>query len=341
MNKTTSIVIAPLFLLLIVGFIAAIVILLYMALYKRNINKALKENNGKHVPLPDAPSIIPIILIAILIFNTFSLNSQLDELQSNMDSFRINVEHDINNLQNTIEDLSTMIQNENSLISSYDYKPVNLNTDDMTVDLKFNIALKSFTDSTNVSISINDKVAKLEKSLSGKYTGSITVSIFNTTPDAIALISNGETTLSESLYDIYVDDLWREVLPAMKVAYEGSPIYKKGKIYLNDEIIINLFNNNLHYFTDAYVEIFADNKSVKTIDIDYSKDQSEYQIEMDEKIDVANSDSIIDIYVIGKDSAGLTHKYFVFSGNEYNYTTCIDCEELYDSEGNKLTHYIE
>ena len=41
MNNAIGIVVAPLFLLLIAAVITVIVVIIYMAVYKRNINKAL------------------------------------------------------------------------------------------------------------------------------------------------------------------------------------------------------------------------------------------------------------------------------------------------------------
>ena len=76
MNNAIGIVVAPLFLLLIAAVITVIVVIIYMAVYKRNINKALQENNGKHVSLPDAPSVIAIILIVVLFFNIFFASKQ-------------------------------------------------------------------------------------------------------------------------------------------------------------------------------------------------------------------------------------------------------------------------
>ena len=161
---STGIAIAPIFLLLIAGFVAVIAFIIYMALYKRNINKALQENNGKHVSLPDAPSVIAIILIVVLFFNIFSLNSQLGELQHNMNTFRVNLEHDMSNLEDTISELNNLIENSNSLISSYDYETINFNSDKLTVDLKFMLTLKNFTDKTTVSVSIGDNTVKLDES---------------------------------------------------------------------------------------------------------------------------------------------------------------------------------
>lgn len=340
MNNTIGIVVAPLLLLLIAAVITIIVVIIYMAVYKRNINKALQENNGKHVSLPDAPSVISIILIVVLFFNIFSINSKLNELQDNMDTFRINTEHHISELNDTIDELKASIKNSNSLISYYYYEYENFNADKMTVDVKFEVVLKSFTDKTNVAIGLGEKEVKLEKALSGKYTGTATIGLFDTITEAIALISNDNSTQSENLDDIYLVDTWRDVLPSMKATFDGSPTYKNKQLRIKDDIFISLLNTESHKFTDAYIEIFADGKSSKTVDIDFSEKQTEYEFTLNEKIDVAGSDSEITIYVIAKDSAGLTHKYILFSGNEYGYATYIDGEDLYDKDGKRLTENI-
>lgn len=336
---STGIAIAPIFLLLIAGFVAVIAFIIYMALYKRNINKALQENNGKHVSLPDAPSVIAIILIVILFFNIFSLNTQLSELQHNMNSFRSNVEHNINNLENTISELHSIIEKSNSLISSYDYETFNFNTEELTVDLKFMLTLKNFTDKTTVSVGIGDNTVKLDKSSVGKYTGTMNISIFNNQTEVTAFISDGNTTQTEILEDIYVDYLWMEHLPSIDAKYDDvSLTYQEGKISFDDYLYIYLNNPDKHRFTDLYIEIFVDNKSAKKIDVGYSNLKEDYELKIKDSIDVYNEESMIDIYVIGTDSAGITHKCIAYSGNSYSIIGYADNEVLYDSNGTRLTN---
>ena len=340
MATASGIVVAPFLLLLVAAVSAVVIFVIYLIVYNININKALKENNGKHISLPDVQSIVAIILIVILFFNIFSLKSQLTELQNNMDTFRNNTERRISDLQDTVSDLYNVIEKENSLISSYEYGTINFDTEKMTVDVKFSLTLKNFNDKTTVSVSIGDKTANLDKTSAGNYAGTLNMSIFNNVSEATAFISDGATTQSEVLSDVYLDYMWMKHLPSIDADYYGDITFKDGKVSLSDALNIFLSNPDKHRFTDLYVEIFVDNKSVKKVDIDYSNLQEEYNIKLEDSIEVTSSESMIDIYVIGTDSAGITHKCIAFSGNYYSSVAYDSAEVLYDSNGNRLTEDI-
>ena len=255
-----------------------------------------------------------------------------------MNTFRVNLEHDMSNLEDTISELNNLIENSNSLISSYDYETINFNSDKLTVDLKFMLTLKNFTDKTTVSVSIGDNTVKLDKSAAGKYTGTMNISVFNSEPEVTAFISDGNTTQSEILNDIYVDYLWMEHLPSIDAKYDDVGLtYQEGKVSFDDYLYIYLNNPDKHRFTDLYAEIFVDNKSVKKINIGYSNLKEEYDIKIKDSIDVYNEESMIDIYVIGTDSAGITHKCLAYSGNSYSIIGYDNTEVLYDSNGTRLT----
>ncbi len=338
-----KIAIAPFFLLIIIGLIVG-VFLIYFMLYKKNVNKALQENNGKHIALPDVNSMASRILIIILFIVLFSTKSQIGSLESNMDTLYsglynriISLEATVNEMRDTLEQL----KQSGNLVSNYDYSFENFNVDDMTADLKLEVALKSFNKNTSVAISLDDNVVELKKAPSGKFKGSLTISIFDIVENVTALISDGETTESVALSDIYMDSIWMEFLPSINSKFMGDPTYKDKKLYCKDDMYIYLSNTDTLYFTDVYIEIFADNKYVKTIDIDYSKEQTEYEFTIDEVIDVSDYNSMLDVYIIGKDNAGLTHKYISYSGNESSSVAYGMSEEIYDSKGNKLISYYE
>ncbi|MBE5927125.1 MAG: hypothetical protein E7270_09215 [Lachnospiraceae bacterium] len=337
----SQIVVAPILLLLIAAVSAVVLFVIYLIVYRININKALKENNGKHIALPDVQSIVAIILILILFFNIFSLKSQLTELQNNMDTFRSNTSQKISNLQDTVNDLYNLTKKENSLISNYEFETLNFNTEKMTVDIKFMITLKNFNDKTTVSVSIGDKTIKLNNSSTGIFSGTINISIFDNITDATVFISDGTTTQSEILSDVNLEYIWMKHIPSIDADFYSDLTYKNDKVYFNDNILYIFLNNpDKHRFTDLYVEIFVDNKSLKKIDIDYSNLKEDYEVKFKDPVEVPNSDSIIDIYVMGTDSAGITHKYIVFSGNEYSSVVYDSSEVLYDSDGSRLTEDI-
>lgn len=154
---------------------------------------------------------------------------------------------------------------------------------------------------------------------------------------------------NERLYQLYslldpqtsADYLWMDFLPCMKCMFPAYYTYKNDKLCLNEKLDISLNNLDDYYFTDIYIEIFEDNRFIKRVDVDYSKNTSEYTVPINETISMNSNNSTVNIYVIGKDNIGLTHKYIVWSANESGYTTFDINEEIFDNNGNQLTHNLD
>lgn len=339
------VVVAPLFLLIFILMIVGVFVLIYLALYRYNLNKALKENNGKHVALPDVRSAISAILIIILFFNIFSLNSQVNDLENEISNLNRNFDSEISNLQNAINELNNKLddmEKANSLIPNYSYKVDNFNTNDMTANLILELIPKSYTKDTKISVNINNKDVELQDK-GGKYAGSIKVNIFDKFEEdtLIATISNGNVMETCELTDFYVEPLWKYVLPSISAKAPVDFTSSKDKLNIEGDIYVGLYSTDSYKFTDAYMDILVNNKSVKNIDMKFSENEMDYYWYLDESVEIASTNDIVDVCVIATDSAGYTHKYTLVSWQDDGYAIYEDGEEIFDKNGNKLAGELE
>lgn len=332
------ILLAPLILLLI-SLAVATIFVIYSLLYKRRINRALNENNPKHSALPDMRTALSATIIVILLVNIFSLNAQIDNLNDEIVDLNNKMDRNMYLLNQNVNDASSKLDefiNDNKLISSFNFNVKDTNPDDIMAEIDFELALKTFSEDTEVSIVINNNVAKLSKNTTGKYTGTLNMNMFEEITNVSALISEAGTTTTENIYDIDLECLWPHILPSMDVKCDPDFIYEENNIHLEfvDGGYIYMYTTD-NYFTDAYVEVLIDSVSVKKIPINPSKDISDYTVSLNESFKT-EPDSTVEIYAVATDNLGYTHKTLTFSCNESSITAILDNEVIYDSTGKKI-----
>ena len=332
------ILLAPLILLLI-SLAVATIFVIYSLLYKRRINRSLNENNPKHSALPDMRTALSATIIVILLVNIFSLNAQIDNLNDEIVDLNNKMDRNMYLLNQNVNDANSKLDefiNDNKLISSFNFNVKDTNPDDIMAEIDFELSLKTFSENTEVSIVINNNVAKLTKNTAGKYTGNFSMNMFEEINNVSALITEDNTTTRENIYNIDLECLWKYVLPSMDVICNPDYEYEKDTIHLQfvdgGYIYMNTTDN---YFTDAYVEILIDNVSVKKISINPSKNISDYTVNLDESFKT-EPDSTVEIYVIATDNLGYTHKTLTFSCDESSQTALFDYEEIFDNTGKKV-----
>lgn len=334
-----SVILAPILFLILISIIICIIFIVYSILYKRRINRALNESNTKHTSLPDMRTALSATIIVILLLNVFSLNTQIDNLNDEIIELTKKIDRNLSllnqNVNDTRDNLNELINN-NKLISAYDFKIKDTNPEDTTAEIDFEVILKTFSEDTEVSIAINNDVAKLTKSSTGKYTGTLNMNMFEEITNVSALISEAGTTTTENIYDIDLECLWPHILPSMDVKCDPDFIYEENNIHLEfvDGGYIYMYTTD-NYFTDAYVEVLIDSVSVKKIPINPSKDISDYTVSLNESFKT-DSDSTVEIYVVATDNLGYTHKTLTFSCNESSVTAILDNEVIYDNTGKKI-----
>lgn len=332
----------------LIFLIAAIVGGIYMIMYRRKINKALNENNGRHVNMPDGRSVIIVILAVVLFFGVYRTKYLVEQLEDNMNSTMIWMKYDIiEEFEQEISQLESQInelKNLNKLVSEYNFNIEKFNIKKGVVTYKLEVILKSVSDDTKVSVSIDESNIELTRDSSGKFVGNIDVNMFKFVQvEPNIFITQGGITTSESFGLVSLGEAWKEYFPTIiaKTPYEWK--YSNKKIDLDGKLEVYLEEGTEGKFVDAYLEIDLAGYDTKKVDIGFKDGQIGYSVPLEEYLPEVHPLSILDVYVVAVDSLGYTHKALVSTWREevwipYDvYKEVEMAEQIFDKEGNLLT----
>lgn len=321
---------------------------IYMIIYQRRLNNALKKNNGKHTDMPDARSVIIVILAIVLFFGVYRTKYLVEELENNMNStIYWSKNYIIEELEQEISRLEYQIQelkNASKLVSYYNFDIVNSDIEKGVVTYKLEVILKSISDDTKVSVSIDDLSIELTRDSQGKFTGNVDVNMYEYAQvDVNVFVTQGGITTCETLGLVSLGEAWKQYLPtiAAKAPYEWE--YSKKKIKLNEKLEMYFEDGTAGKFVDAYLEICLAGYDTEKVDIDFIDGQTAYSVSLEEYLPEVHPLSKLDVYVVGVDSLGYTHKALVSSWREevwipYDVYEEIEMgEKIYDKDGNLLT----
>ena len=141
--------------------VAAIIGGIYMLIYRRNLNKALKQNNGRHVSLPDVRSIAIFLLVALLFFGIFSTKSTIIKMQEEMNDEFMFLHDRINHLESnsySIERKLNELLEANRVVDTVNYSVESYDLDNKKVTYSIEVTLKENNANTNVFLTVKDKV---------------------------------------------------------------------------------------------------------------------------------------------------------------------------------------
>lgn len=325
-------------------FIAIIIGGIYMLIYDRKINKALRENNGKHISMPDVRSVIIFILVVVLFYGVYSTKNKTEFIYDEMIGEFRSLEYDMNALRNNMSAISQELyelKNANKNVQSFSYDVASCDAENVKVTYNLEIILKQYSQSTKVSLNINDKVVELNGDLSGKYTGQFTVSMFEAIygPITVSIDNDGMVT-NEEVDNIFPNNGWKEYIPtlyAMPVfGYEYD--YDKNTITLDNNLELGVINVGESHFTDLYLEIAVKGEEVKKVEVGYDPNKNDYSIDLDNYLPKLYPASQMIIHLVGEDSLGYTHKLLVHVWMDERWVSFEDIEDIYDKDGNPLTY---
>ncbi len=321
--------------------IVGIIFCIYFVLYKITINKALNEENGRHIRMPSigsmGSSLLTICLIIFLIANYVKLSN----LQDDIYNLEQNCLNKISLLQTNITTLEDEIEDANSLIQSFESSIKDFDLDKHTLELSFEVIPKNHNDDTKISLTLNSYIVDLEKNTSNKFTGSLTVDMFgNEYLETIITISDGNIKKTEQLSAIDTTCIWQKFLPSFNAIFSNGEHfeYADNNFHLDGSIDISTYNNEDSNFVNGKVVIEVNGRLVDTIDMSIDNNIFSKTIELDKKISMGKTD-LLEVYVVADDSLGYTHKYYVFGWSD-GATNAIwngEQEKIYDKDGTLLT----
>lgn len=323
---------------------AAIVGGVYMFMYRRKINKALQENNGRHVNMPDGRSVLVVILVCVLFFGVFHTKALVEQLQNNMDVMYMNLSNDIDDLQNDIDDLQDTIvalKQASELIESVNYTVESFDVDAKTVRYEFELVLKTYSDSTKVSMNIGEYAFDLELEAGGKFYGILEMNMFeNLSGETYVMVEEGGVTTTEKMDYFSIDASWKEFIPHIFTKAASLIEYENNTLKITPDLMIFFENTENGTFKDAHIEIDLRGDEITTVDIGFVEGKNEYSVDLDKHLPKIYPADQMYVFVVATDSLGFTHKALVnawYDGGLHMYE---DYELLYDKDGNKLTEKV-
>ena len=327
-------------------FLAATIIGgIYMLIYRRNINKALRENNGRHVSLPDVKSVIVVILVVVLFYGVFSTKSLIKDMSLKNEYMYNEMDFKLDCLASDVENLELYlreIENSQKTVSSFEYNIDSYDLEKKTVTYVLEVELRTYSDQTQVTVNVDHGDIELEKTENGKYVGKVKVGMFeNREGIATVFVTEGEKTISETLDYVVFSQGWKEWFPNLQLTTISNYEYdgEKHKLTIDPYVIMEVYPAMAGTFTDIYFEIDLKGEDVKKVEFISSADllQNTYNVDIDEYFPEIYPTSKMDVYMVGVDSLGYTHKHLVVKwedGDVHMYDTLVD---IYDKDGNKLT----
>ena len=332
----------------LVFLVATIIGGIYVLMYRRRINKALRENNGRHINMPDARSVIIVLLFAVLLFGVYRTKYLVAQSEENLndmiyfsnDLVRKELEQEIQYLQGQIQELV----NASKMVNNYEFSLENCNIEKGVATYKLEIILKAISDDTKVSVTIDDQNVELTRDAQGKFTGNVDLNMYKClNMEAYVFVTQEGITTSESLGNVELGEAWKAYLPTLTVKAPYDWSYSKNKLTLNQNLEVYFEKGTAGEFVDGYLELCLAGDDVRRVDIDFIEGQIGYSISLNKHLPELYPLSILKIYVVGVDSLGYTHKALVNTWKDgmwdaYDvFKEIEESEELYDKDGNLLT----
>ena len=322
--------------------VAAIIGGIYMLIYRRNLNKALKQNNGRHVSLPDVRSIAIFLLVALLFFGIFSTKSTIIKMQEEMNDEFMFLHDRINHLESnsySIERKLNELLEANRVVDTVNYSVESYDLDNKKVTYSIEVTLKENNANTNVFLTVKDKVIDCSYVENGKYVGKLEIGIFEIVEDPILVEvgANGVTTSVEEYYYGFFDG-WKQCLSTVMIEFnESFSVDSDHKIDFVDNVKVIFNNKEDCYFKEAHLEIDEAGEELVIKDFGYRMGEAEYSINLDRHLPNIYSDTQVDVYIVAVDNLGYTHRILIneWRGemlNTYDYP-----EYVFDKDGNQLT----
>lgn len=255
------------FIVLIMIVLGTLISFLSLYIYNKRLDKITKgEIHDVHSKIPEpaatAGITYKVVLMGIIITTVISITSltgQLDVVTNKLE----NLQRAQNDLSNELTQLRYEIEESNKLVSYADWISTNLDLNKRTIDIIFDVSLKQFSDSTDVTLDANGNSIPLTKTSSGSYQGKFTASLFEDFTYAKLLIKQNGITTIEPL-DCFPDYLFWSYLPIPQYECSLTSDIKNNRLYCNGWFKIT--TEHTDSIEKASITYVSGGKDVKTFD---------------------------------------------------------------------------
>ncbi len=320
-----------LFLVIILMILAAIIIIVSFLAYNKRLNRiASGEIRDTHSNIPEPGTTAGItyktVLICLTIFTLLSV-STLTGIVRSMNNTINNMKSSQHDMNMNILELQRQIEQSNSLLSDISWEITGQDAEKKTVDLKFTISLKQFSENTTVTLGLKDKEFPLTKTTLGNYVGQITTSLFEDYEQLkVCITENGVTRVESANFDRY---LFWDTLPMPRIECNFTSKDSMGKVKCNGWY--RLAFNAPEKINKVTVTYLADGKELKSFDA--TKEAKENtQIDLEKDLTVEKNLALL-IEIQTEDGYKICQKTIVIYKASPD-SVDEDYERIYDSAGN-------
>lgn len=331
------------FLIIIIVIVLGLVI--YYAVYKRHINKALHEENKPARRMPSMSNTALVIVLAVWLACMISLFGQMSNLYDNINSLSSQVGSLRRELWSVYDEMNEKIQQANSIITSanYSYGPYDKETH--SAEIAITVIPKTVPADAVLTMKIGDDTVSLEETFAGVFSGTVIADVCKFYEDyGILTIESDGFKQTAQVEEIDLNGLWEYYLPDMTVDFYGCEgEYTKNKLTLegNGEIVYWPAENHGSYqFTDIHMITTVNGTVVSDEDmlkksVSREGDAKEIDFELKKSYEMKESDKLV-IYIEAKDSAGYTYRYKLYSWTECNNEYFEDTGRIFDQDGKQI-----
>lgn len=320
-----------LFLIIILMILAAIIIIVSFLAYNKRLNRiANGEIRDTHSNIPEPGTTAGLtyktVLICLTIFTLLSVSTATGLIRS-MNNTLNNVKSAQHDMNMSILELQRQVEQNNKLVSDMSFEITGQDSVKKTVNLKFTISLKQFSENTTVTLGLKDKEFPLTKTTLGNYVGEITTSLFEDYDQLkVCITENGVTRVESADFDRY---LFWDTLPMPQLECNFTSKDSAGKIKCNGWYRFAF--SAPEKIKKVTVTYLVDGKELKSFDA--TKEAKEYtQIDLEKDLSVEKNLALL-IEVQTEDDYKICQKTVVAYKSSPD-SVDEDYERIYDAAGN-------
>lgn len=301
---------------------------------------------------PKKPINLQTVIIVLLLVALCVAIYQIAELKENVQALKMESQSQFSALRDQISgiyaNVDGLLREQGSLLSGTDFVMGEPDLEALTCGVEFTIVPKELTDDMTVTVIFGDASAELTRE-GDSFRGTLELGMF--LPEGghpmVSLTSDG-TTRTQMLEDIWLEELWREVLPGVNAQLNHS--YAKTNDTLTVNGRLSIYFDPIVVASGAYFESFELVTLVngaETAREDISEEafalaelgNGIYSMDFNRTWDTAEGDQI-EVYLSARDSLGYEHRtgvFFWYTDDGAVAEAVIDGEVIYDAEGNRLS----
>ena len=318
-------------LLLVIFVIAFIIVVAGLLAYNKRLEKvASGELRDTHSRIPEPGTTAGVtyktVLIALTIISVLSISTLIGQISS-MSNNVSNLQSNLHNINMDLLELRQKVEDNGRLTTNLEWTVTGQDMAKKTVDLKFTVDLKQYSDDTKVMMVLGDQEFPLTREKAGTFSGQITSDLFQNYDQLKTCITEGSITKVETTD--FDQNLFYDVLPfgGLDCNLTSKDFGKKTKCNGWYRLIVY----NPEKLQKVTVTCLVDGKEYKTFDAtDAAKEYA--QIDLDKDVTIEKDLSLI-VETISTEGYKIEKKYVLV----YRTSAGSDAEEyekVYDEAGN-------